>query len=788
MSYGSTLSTPGAGARPRRLARLLLAAGGLAALPWPGAAQSPELQILSAGEMEYELESRTMRSEEPVEARYGPFFLEAGRFRWSQDTGEVALGGGVLLRHEPEAGAPAAAEDLPLARAWIPDRLARVPYRVEAETVEAAGGAREIRAEGGVRALFPEGRLLAEEATFAEDATAGTPSLEARRVRGGDGRLLAEATSLRQEDGVLTWEDPVVHWGEPSWGSPRLRAGEATRATEGGPLRLSDVRVGLGPVPFLYFPQLTVGGREGRELRFFGDAGEQSNLGFFANAGVRFPLLPAVTAEPRISLYTRRGLLLSPDFTWKHRAPGEGIETAGEFRGGWIDDRGSTSLRGEDRFGREAGPQRGYAIARGRLNQEGGWSSTNQWEYWSDAAVLRDFRPGLYDQFFAPQSFSDFHLPLSGAWSLSGLVRARTVQQEDTVEKLPAVRIDLQPQALRALGGVRQRARAAVARLRRSDPDNHTLAEADQYSAEYQLARPFSVAGGWTLRPVAGVRARSFQAVSHSGKDGSRVLGSFGADFANVYEKSRPGPGGVWGFDRIRHRVRPAVGYRWMPAGGMDRADLPELQPTAYVSGIQPLGLAGLREQTAPGARQKVRLQLGNEWWGSESSRGAPDGRAEERLLARLDLYQDWRVDDRSPQGESGPDTASAVDLGLSPAPWLEAGGFARVDTHGFDAYEAGPRVEVREGDLWSSQLGYEFLKDRIGQLRWTLTSRISLRDRIRLRLHYDDRQGILSKQSYRWIRRVGRNWSVEASTTVRRDNQREGDVTFALGFRSRLF
>jgi hypothetical protein len=734
--------------------------------------------------MEYELESREMRSVEPVEARYGPFFLEAGRFRWNQQTGEVALGGGVLLRHEPEAAAATTQKRLGLARAWIPDRLARVPYRLEAETVEATGGARRVRAEGGVRALFPEGRLLAEEATFVEGPAPGTPSLEARRVRGGDGRLLAEATALQQEDAALTWEDPVVYWGDPSWGAPRLWAREAKRASPDGPLRLSDVRVGLGPVPFLYFPQLTVGGAEGRELRFFGDAGEQSNLGFFADAGVRFPLAPAVTAEPRVSLYTRRGLLLSPDFTWKHRAPAEAIETAGEFRGGWIDDRGSTSLRGEDRFGREAGPERGYAIARGRMNQEAGWSWTNQWEYWSDAAVLRDFRPGLYDRFFAPQSFSDFFLPLSGPWSLSGLVRARTVQQEETVEKLPAVQIGLQPQALPQLGGIRQRGRAAVARLRRTDADDRVLAEADQYSVEYQLDRPLAVGSGWTLRPVAGVRARSFAAVSDSGEEGTSVLGAFGADLSNVYEKTLPGPGGVWGFDRIRHRVRPAVGYRWMPRGGMERADLPDLQPSAYVSGIQPLGLAGRREQTAPGGRQNLRLQLGNEWWG-----GAPTGAAgalpEERRLARLDLYQDWRVDER---GASGPGTASAVDLGLSPAPWLEAGGFVRVDTHGFDAQEAGPRVEVREGDLWSSQLRYEFLKDRIGQLRWTLTSRVSLRDRIRLRLHYDDREGILSQQSYRWIRQVGRNWSVEASTTLRRDNTREGDVTFALGFRSRLF
>jgi len=733
------------------------------------------LRILSSGTLDYDFDGNTVTSQGPIDAEYGPYRLKAGAFVWNRKTGVVEASGGVTLDNSGQSFDHVNREGRgDFFEAWWPRSYMDVPFVLKAGEAELGMTDRMIGASGGVSARFARGRLNASQldVVATEDG-----KLSAKKVRMGSGVFLLSAESIDGNNEEVVFTDTTTVLGEPSDWGPRIHAREIRNKRGTEYISLYGVTLGVGPVPVIYLPRVWLRDWD-IGVSFDLGAGFSDNLGIYGDAGISFKVAPFLLLNPAFSYYGRRGLLLSPNFSWERTSSSGEYYTKGSLLSGWISDQGSAELRGVDRFGNPIGTSRGYALAQGYGNQRGGWSFVNQFEARSDTEVLRDFRPELESRYFAPESFSELFVPF-GPFSFSALGRFRTLDMTESIEAIPSLSVALDARRLGVTSLV-QEGWVDYDRLRRADSSNNTLAEADRWEGAYRLSYLLPSANWISIEPTAGIRQRLYQNVEDSGEDGASTLFETGLDVSMAFNRKWETKSRIWDVDGLLHQTRPLVGYRWMPQVGMNEDEIPQIYPTAYTSGVDPLGFSNLTYRSDSGAEQIFRVG-----WENRILAGSYDDATRLRNLGSFSLYQDF-IDAR-PGAESRSNN-TMLSISGEPAPWIALELFSRVDTDSLTLIEFVPGLRLRDGDRWESRWYFQSLQHQVNQLLWDASVALNRKNRFLFEMRYNGQSEKVTRHSYGLRRRVGNAWEVEAKVIFRKDDTRESDFQFNLAVRSLLF
>lgn len=733
---------------------------------------NPELQILSSGSMSYLWETDTIVASDGVSAHYGDYTMHANDLEWNRQEGRIEISGDVAFKHKSTAPLEEREREVPSYQAWLPTSFQNRSFLMLTEEIIFFSDEGVLDSIGVSSVLFHEGRLN----THSIHLRLRDDYLIARNIQGGNGTFFFSAREVEATDGIALLTDITLFAGEPDFWNPRIRASQA-RITEQGHANLRGVSLGIGPVPLLYLPRAWARNWDfGVNFTFGG--GFSDKLGTYADLGISFRLLPYLSLSPDVSYYSRRGVLLSPNFAWEKTIESTDWITEGRFQSGYINDRGTESLRGDDAFGEPIGHDRGYVNFQGMVVQPGSWSFVNQYQYGSDTDVLRDFRPDLEEKYFAPESFSEWYVPF-GPFGFTALGRFRTMDVREALAAEPSVRLDMYPLPLGDTETI-QRGWLAYNRLRLSGGNVEDPVFTEQFEAAYRLNRPYSLNEWLTLNPTAGARWRSYQNSDPGPSTSHRVLYETGFDLQADFHGHWQVESDTWRISELIHRLQPLIGYRWMPVTGDPYDDLPQIEPFTYLSGTDPLGFAGLENETSAGPRQILRIGAQNQLL----ARGDSSDRRF-RQLASWGIYQDF-IEKRS-EDPARPNNLS-TNLQVNPAPWVDAQLFARVYSDTFTLQEITPSFGLRDGDQWETRIFIQSLQRTVNQVLWMGDIAINPRNRVFYRIRYDGQKQEITEQRYGLRRQLGNAWILSAATTFRRGDQRQGDFQFQISLTSLIF
>jgi len=732
----------------------------------------PELNLLSTGSMSYDWNSETISAADGVSAEYGDYTMQAEVLEWDRKNDRIAVSRDVVLRHSPSSSEDLPRDGLPAYQAWLPTSFQNRSFLMLTDEVVFLSGAEMLEIEGITSVTFYEGRLNAEwiHLRFQDEY------LEARNIQGGNGTFFFSANSVEASDNVAHLEEITLYGGEPEFWNPRIRASRA-RIEERGHASMRGVSLGIGPVPLIYLPRAWVRNWDfGVNFNFGG--GFSDKLGTYIDAEASFKVHPSVRLRPGFSYYSSRGVLLSPNFAWQDTFEAADLITEGHFQSGYINDRGSESERGLDAFGNPISHHRGYVHLEAMVVQPGSWSFVNQYEYQTDTDVLRDFRPRLEEQYFAPESFSEWYVPF-GPFGFTALGRFRTMDVRESLAAEPGVRLDMYPLPVGETN-VLQRGWLAYNRLRLSGGNVENPVFTEQLEAAYRLDRAYSLTNWLTLTPTAGARWRSYQNSDPGPSSSHRILYETGFDLHADLHGHWNVQSDTWNISEIIHQMTPLVGYRWMPVTGDPYQDIPQVEPFTYLSGTDPLGFTGLENETSAGPRQILRLGVENQ----VLTRGnEPDRRF--RQLATWGIYQDF-IEKRS-EDPARPNNLSS-SLRVNPAPWVDLQLFARVNSDSFTLQEITPSFGLRDGDQWETRVYVQSLQRTVNQVLWLGEYALNPRNRLFYRIRYDGQKEQITEQRYGLQRQLGNAWILSGSTTFRRGDSRQGNFQFQLSLTSLLF
>ncbi len=737
------------------------------------------LKVRSSGTLEYDFEKESVSFGGPVKADYGPYDMEAGKVIWNRGEDIVRIFGGALLTNpREEVDAEKLYRGGDFFEAWWPESYRGVPFVLMSESAVLEGLGESMLLFGGSSARFPYGRLNAESLSVMvpdEDEDKGT--LEAENVRAGSGDFLLAADKIEADRDGVEMSDAAIFLGEPADPGPRIHANRLSRGRGDDYISLYGVTLGIGPLPVFYLPRAWLRDWD-LGVSFDLGGGYAENLGVYGEFGVGFGVTEFLRLEPAFSLYGKRGLLLSPNFSWERSSDSKEYYTRGSVLSGWIDDQGGEELRGTDLFGAPIGASRGYALAQGLGNRRGDWSFVNQFEARSDSEVLRDFNSGLESRFFAPESFSELYVPF-GAFQFTALGRFRTLDTTESIEAIPSIQVGLTPTRLGESGLVNE-GWLGYARLEREDFEETDLASANRWEGAYRLSAPIQADRWLTITPLAGLRQRKYDDVGGRGADGSSTLFEMGVDLEMEFHRRWDIRSRIWDVDGLIHQTKPLIGYRWMPRTGMEESSIPQIHPEVYTSGVDPLGLNHLPYRSDDGPEQTFRVGVEN-----RLIAGRFDQPFAMRSLGSLGLYQDIN---EAREGASSRASNTMLNLESSPAHWVGLSLFARVETETVTLVEFVPGIRLRDGDRWESRWYFQSLQRRVNQLLWDAEVSLSRRDRFLFEMRYSGQSQKVIRHSYGWQRRLGNAWLIQTQLIFRQDDVRESDFQINFSATSLLF
>ncbi|TVR51357.1 MAG: LPS-assembly protein LptD [Puniceicoccaceae bacterium] len=644
---------------------------------------------------------------------------------------------------------------------------------------------REVVATGEARLFYGDWVLRAQEIRFNQETGLATASggvvvsrddfrlvgdlgrfwirerrLELENFTVGDGRFYLRGQRVEGTLEELTFSRAELFRGEPHGLALSASVREAV-LIPGDRVRARGVTLRIGAVPFFHVPSLNEP-LDGRPRVFRVGAGFQSDLGAILTGEIRLPVAEGLEAGGAVELMTKRGLLLGPRVDYELEW-GEGVE--GTLQGGWIRDRGD---RGVDLLGRSVPRQRGFVEWRHWQDIGGGLDLAASLSYWSDSAVVRDFRRSRFRENQDPESFAEARWA-TGPWAVTLFTRVAPGDFQVVPERLPELRADLLPTPLG--GGLWQQAYASAGRLREKPPAGGAALRADRLDFYYGLQRPWTPGPGITLIPVAGTRVIRTTSAG-LGETGTRWLGELGLDASLRAERIFPVENELWRIDGIRHIFEPRLEYRYQPELRSGPAGWPAMDRPVFRTHLEPLGLDRIRSIDTPGELHTARLVLDNRIQTRSRDHGSRD-------LARISLGGDLRFSPRP--GER--DFSWLHLLGeLYPADWLTLEGLYRYDPEVGALQEAAGRVTVRDGDHWTASLGGQYLRRQLQQYDLFVETRITEVLRAFGGVRYDVRARRFNETVVGLRQNLRQQWLLSYEVGFLEGPRREGSFQFRIG------
>lgn len=546
-------------------------------------------------------------------------------------------------------------------------------------------------AEGRVR-LEREGRVWAGESlqynfktheVLLGDSKAGQPPYF---VAGASMAGSTEAKVYVLAHGWMTTDDVA----EPGH---RIRARTIT-VVPGDYIECEDATLYLGKVPVFWFPKWK------RSLKkdvnhWTVVPGYRNKYGAYVLTAYEWFWDKRISGSVHFDERTRRGPGIGPDVKFELPKFGEG-----DFKYYYTHDR----RPGEDAGGRpiDEDRQRVWFTYQNTLGTN--LSLRGAVRYQSDAQLLRDFFESEYRDNPQPSTFLDLNQQWAN-WSLDLVAQARVNEFQETVERLPDIK----------LTGLRQQlgptplyyeSESSFGYFRRefsqNDSTNFSAVRADTY---HQMLVPWTFFDWLNITPRAGGRFTYYGEANGSGAttdEQERWIFNTGAEVSTKASRTWAGTRSkFWEIDGVRHIVQPSVNYAYIPRPAVRPDDLPQFDYQQPTTRLLPIEFPAYNNIDSIDSQNVIRLGLRNKL---QTKRGG-----DVQNFVHWAVYADWRLGGRN--GEAGfSDIYSDVDW--KPFHWVSLSSEIVYDTERKALDLSYNSITFTPNDVWSWKFGNRYLRE----------------------------------------------------------------------------
>jgi LPS-assembly protein len=619
-------------------------------------------------------------------------------------------------------------------------------------------------------------RLLADDLTY----NLNDKTYTVKNVRAGSPPYFITGTAVEGGPQSVIIHDAILTFSDPSILTPTLKASSLTYIP-GNSVTTKNAQVGVGPFRPISVPSYKQTVKDPIFSYMTARAGFSSKMGAYVELGLLAPVNSSIKAGGDLGLYTDRGVLVGPGVEYKFSDANQTVR--GKLTTGYISDQGDL---GKDVLKRPIPMDRDFVSWEHYQTIGEHLSLLGAVNYWSDSAVVRDFRPETYRNTQEPDNF------LEGTYTqpsyvVSAFTRFQPNNYEAVQQRLPEVRFDGLP--LEAGSGIYHRFNASFAVLRDAEPTNAIVAgptlTVDRLDAYYSLTRPFTPREWLSVKPVIGTRFTYYDQAQAGRNDYARMLGEIGFDaelHANAtydYKNER------WGIDGLRHEVTPYVSYRYIPQTDKGQRYIPPIDRDTFSSYLQPLGLGDRRDIDTLKNTNTLRLGWDNLLQTRDKQYGS-------RNLADLNLATDWSFD---PQ-HSARFSAIQAQLLVTPANWVQFDLHQNVTPSDMRLRELNMGVTFKDAKVWSLRLGSDYLeKTTFTPYATALPQSINGIQQYTAELHYflneiyeaismvayDSQKNRFTRQEYGLRQNIRNIWFISYLLSFSEGDARESSVGFSV-------
>jgi LPS-assembly protein len=538
----------------------------------------------------------------------------------------------------------------------------------------------------------------------------------------------------------------------------------------------------IGDVPVFYFPYYHKSlDRHPNNYEFL--AGYRSQWGPFLLNTYNWYWDQRLHSAVNLDLRGKRGLAGGPDLDWHDKTFGEGM-----LRAYYARDEEPREVLGfktpeENRY---------RVLFTERLALRTNLNVKTVVAYQSDPFIIRDFFESEYHANAQPKSFFEVDQAWQN-WDLNALVQFRVNDFQQTVERLPDVK----------LTGLRQQIaetplfyenESSVGYFRHIFPVETNFyspgrsnyfgaARADTY---HQVVLPHTFFGWLNVIPRVGQRFSYYSEAHERGATTDEEFRSVFNTGAEVTWKAsrvyRDVDNRLLDVKGLRHTIEPSLNYVYVPTPTRSPQELPQFDTQLPSSRLLPIDFPDYNSIDSIDSQSVVRLGLRNKL---QTKR---EGVVED--LVNWAVYTDWRL--ASYHGRS---TFSDVysDLDFRPRSWITLNSETRYGVDQNALREANHTVTLQPGEDWSLSFGHRYRKDseELGRGHDLLLSTIYLRLNenwgLRTQHHWNIRDNFLEYQYYTLYHDF-RSWTGGLTFRVRESRFEADDYTVAVTFSLKAF
>ena len=646
-------------------------------------------------------------------------------------------------------------------------RLYSKDFEIGADKIEFNSRKNTASASGDVRISQERLRAVSDRVDFDIEKSA----VKTAYTRLGSAPVYLEADSLKGGSPKYEANNAKVYFGEPDWAAINADVGSISYDRDADRLELDDAVFRIGPVPVMYFPYYSQKGLDRPPFIYETRVGYNSDFGAKFQNTLLYTGLGDVSPGVLLDYYTKRGVLFGPaaDFGYKNG----GFSIAGNLRSGYINDNGGADILGFDELGRAIDNRRYFIDFDAKVRVGESFRLTSVLNYWSDQFVTRDFREDLFYHDQTPDNFTEA-VYYGSSWQASVFARYLPNSWVAAAQRLPEARIDVSPMQIFNTGFYHN-AYVSAGYYRATSPEG--LFEAMQtgrFDAYYGLSRPVKLNSWSSITPIAGARITHYTSALNGG-DYTRMIGQFGFD-------AQMEAWGLWEIrsktlklDGVRHRLRPIIKYRYMPAADQGNARVTPIDRLNYSTYPAILDLDLMRNTDEMYSMNTIRFGLENVF-------ETRDGAFGSREVARLNLYQDINfekypyITDSSRRYDYSDFYVSAS---VSPARWISFSVYSRLNPNDAHISEVCGAVRISDGDSWAVSFGNVYLEPDLSQLYASIYHKFTERYAVLARWYYDVKISTMTDQIYTLRTRLGNSWFIDYNLSYRSGSARENNLSF---------
>lgn len=601
-------------------------------------------------------------------------------------------------------------------------------------------------------------RVLADQITY--HLKDGTYTLLNPRL--GQFPLFIRGAQAEGNRNTVTLDDAVVSYGEPGKWTPSLSADRILYNLTGpADARASGVRLGLGVFKPFPLPSIQQSAAVSLRSQMSLMAGYRGQVGAFADAGIRVPILPGLRVGGNLGLFTKRGVMFGPAADYSSDVGGD-HEIVGSLRTGYISDHGPAET---DILGNPVPVDRSYLTWEHHQVVYPGLTLDGSFNYWSDSEVMRDYSPRQFFPVQEPDSYLESVFSSDNV-QISLFGRFQPNHFYEVQQRSPEIRVDLLPIPLAY--GVYERMQLSFARLTDDAvlPGQTTL-RTDRADLYYGLTRTFAPKPWLGFTAVAGGRITHYRDTlpAGGGDPYTRTLGEVGFDAHLLASGTFNYTNKRWGIDGLRHLIIPKISYRYIPEAQKGQAYIPPIDRLSFDTYLPELGLGDTRAIDQLQAMNTLRLSVENVLQTRDAKYGSRD-------LASLTLANDFRFERQTGERKV---SATHIDLALMPARWMRFELYQRLAPQDFSIRELNTGLTIHDGDEWSARIATHYLVGQISEYVLDVSRRLNESYSTFARLRYDARLNRMDEQTYGIDQTIANAWSIRYGLSIYSGPRREG-------------